>query len=247
MDGLVKRRPTICFGTLEAFSTTTMQFSLLLTIAQAVILTDISIDPTLNRALATPLVVFNETYVSKQQRVFILYDKAVPEGQYYTIYDAFSKVPEFLISSAHRRNRPLPYRRMADLYGNVICNMNAYSDRRMICQGKSLTNCSAFLSLEAFPWLRTDIDIDVYNKKTGRWFSARVDQYFGKKEVEIHLRYDRQYSELIGRLRHIKVQDEQDVIKRLGREHNYAVHVAPGADAAFVLMVAARFANYRVY
>ena len=221
-------------------------FSVFALLAQvgADILSDITYDGRLNWPIGDPIIVFNSSYAADKQRVLIHLDKDMPNNEYYNVFEAFGDDPVFLISSNDYNYRPAK-RVLADLQARPIGNINRFTGRNVICSGTTPNDFRVFINewtetvttAQNITYIRTKMDMKVFEMKSYRWIDVylREDQY---RNADVYIR--RSWGEtLIARIRSIRVRNEPYVIRRFGWDNNFAVGIAPGVDAAFIMLVTA--------
>ena len=224
--------------------------SVLAIIAQvgADILSDITFDGRLNRPIGDPIIVFNSSYAANKQRVLIHLDKDMPNNEYYNVFEAFGDDPVFLVSSNELYNKPA-MRVLADLRGKPIGNVNRYTGRRVICSGNTTTDFRVFIN-ERTDVIQTPENITVYRN----WLEMKVFEMKSYRWINVYLREDkarnadiymrRRWGEtLLARIRPIRVRNEPYAIRRFGWDNNFAVGIAAGVDAAFIMLVTAFYAR----
>ena len=189
-----------------------------------------------------PLLVINESFVSKTPQSLVYIDKSAPQ---YNIFDAFTNISYFKLS-----NPVEPHTNVGPLYlynmnGTVICNVqkfNPTTKTAMICPGNSDMFCyGTIVSKKLDP---ISLDIDVYNQNTKEWVSVKVFQGL-LDTIRIYLMTGKNgwQQKLIAILKPIKVVDEEYLVQLPGRDNHFMVSIAPGVDSAFIMMITARLAK----
>ena len=189
-----------------------------------------------------PLLVINESFVSKTPQSLIYIDKSVPQ---YNIFDAFTNISYFKLSNPvepHTNRGPLY---LYNMNGTVICNVqkfNPTTNTAIICPGNSDMFCyGTMVAKKRDP---ITLDIDVYNKNTKEWVSVKVFQGL-LDTIRMYLVTGKNgwQRKLIAILEPIKVVDEDYLVQLPGRDNHFLVTIAPGVDSAIIMMITARLAK----
>ena len=227
-------------------------FVLLFAIINARIVSEIKVDKDLQTPLETPLAIVGAKYVSNYQKSIAYVDKYVLNTLYYNLTDGFTGEPMFSLSNPTEGQLyagPLilatPDQKQAPV-ANYF-KSNPASRTAYICLGSIQKNCVASMENNRRHWRKVKMEITARNSAdNGKWVTIKLEERFlFWGNIHVYLETGNRFWQrtLIAKLKPIVVKEEPYLLHRPGRDNHYLVVMKPGVDAAFMALVAARFAK----
>ena len=184
----------------------------------------------------TPVILFNNSFVSYQQVNLLLSNKFKVVGQFYNVTDAVTNQTIFRMSAPFLSSRNV--RTLQHVNKEPICNLqNNYTTyiRQRLYAGNDTDELVATFK-QSFGMFRLKVTIqgtNLYNNEPFKMFL--VGDWFVQGDAEIYLKSPKGGRILVGRLK-FRETNKQMVGKR-----DFIITAAPNVDVALIVMIAASF------